>query len=53
MTMGVVKTIGRPRSLHQSGGGDAFDDILAPRGCVGAAVMAVTMGGTSSFTTVC
>ena len=30
MTMGVVRTTGRPRSLHQSGGGDAFDDILAP-----------------------
>ena len=30
MTMGVVRTTRRPRSLHQSGGGDAFDDILAP-----------------------
>ena len=30
MTMGVVKTTGWSLSLHQSGGGDASDDILAP-----------------------
>jgi hypothetical protein len=30
MTVGVVRTTGRSRSLHQSGGGDGPDDLLAP-----------------------